>query len=254
MTEVNYLILEDEQYACEELVRMMRILRPNYLLQECADSVARALSFLKDNKPDLMIVDIQLSDGLCFDVFEKMSIQTPVIFTTAYDEYALQAFRVNSIDYLLKPIEECDLERALKKFETNTLLKPTSHSYFNLMTSYLNNVKRNRFLVTVGDSLYHIEISEIAFFYCEEKYVFLHTFSEKRYIINYTLEQLENMLDRQSFFRVSRNCITHIKAIKKVSRYFGGRLLISFQPVCPQKIIVSRGRVGDFIKWMDGIQ
>ena len=126
---IDYVIFEDERFAYEEIKRMMNVLRPDYNLKEWADSVERAVSVLTDGTPDLLIADIRLSDGLCFDVFERKQTHVPVIFTTAYDEFALQAFRVNSVDYLLKPIKENDLERALAKFEANCLTRPTSEQY-----------------------------------------------------------------------------------------------------------------------------
>lgn len=249
----TYMILEDERFAYEEIKRMMESLRPDYALSAWEESVEGAISFLKEHKPDLLLIDIRLSDGLCFDLFARLPIQIPVIFTTAYDEYALQAFRINSIDYLLKPIEEKDLERALKKFEANSLPDLASGKFKDLETSYLSHVKKNRFLVSVGDTFQYVETSDIAFFYSEDKYVYLHTTAGKRYIINYTLEQLEAMLDRRDFFRVSRNCIAHIQAIRKASKYFGGRLRMSFSPECPHEVIVSRSRVADCLRWMDGL-
>ena len=139
---IDYIILEDERFAYEEIKRMMNVLRPDYNLKEWADSVERAVSVLTDGTPDLLIADIRLSDGLCFDVFERKQTHVPVIFTTAYDEFALQAFRVNSVDYLLKPIKENDLERAFAKFEANCLARPTSEQYKGLEASYLKNVKK----------------------------------------------------------------------------------------------------------------
>ena len=253
-TMVNYMIMEDERFAYEELKRMMSVVRPDYHLQMWVESVDSAVMALKSNRPDLLIVDIRLSDGLCFDVFERVKVHTPVIFTTAYDEYALRAFQVNSIDYLLKPIEEKDLERALLKFEANCLTSSLSTKYKALETSYLSGVKKNRFLVTIGDTYRYVEASDIAFFYSEDKYVYLHTFQGKRYIVNYSLEQLEQMLECRDFFRASRGCIAHIKAVKKVSKYFGGRLLVSLSPDCPHEVMVSRNRVNDFLKWLDDLR
>ena len=251
---IDYIILEDERFAYEEIKRMITILRPDYHLKAWADGVERAVSVLTDDTPDLLIADIRLSDGLCFDVFERKQTHVPVIFTTAYDEFALQAFRVNSVDYLLKPIKENDLERALAKFEANCLTRPTSEQYKGLEASYLKNVKKNRFLVSVGDTYMYVETSDIAFFYVEDRYVFLHTFSGKRYIVDYSLEQLDAMLDRRDFFRLSRGCIAHIKAVRKVSKYFGSRLTVSFSPECPHKVLVSRTRVADCLNWLDGLQ
>ena len=251
---IKYAILEDERFAYEEIRRMMDVLRPDYILQAWMDSVENAVSVLEKEEPDLILADVSLSDGLCFDVFEHIPVRVPVIFTTAYDEYALHAFKVNSVDYLLKPIEEKDLERALMKFESNRLPVSLSEGYKKLEETYLENAKKNRFLVSVGDTFHYIETSDIAFFYSEEKYVYLHTFSGKRYIVGYSLEHLDKMLDRHDFFRVSRGCIAHIKSVRKASKYFGSRLSITFQPECPQKVIVSRNRVADFLKWMDDLQ
>lgn len=250
---ISYWIIEDEPFAYEEIKRMMAILHPDYVLQAWTRTVEDAITALSAGRPDLLIVDIRLSDGVCFDIFERMPVNIPVIFTTAYDEYALQAFQVNSIAYLLKPIDEKDLERALTKFETNRIPSPASEEYRVLETSYLSHIRKNRFLVTIGDTFRYVETPDIAFFYSEDKYTYLHTFSDKRYIINYSLEQIGTMLDTSCFFRTSRNCIANIRSIKKVSKFFGSRLTVQFSPQCPQKIIVSRNRVNDFLRWMDGL-
>ena len=209
----KYIIIEDERLAYEEIRRMMQRLRPDYMLTGWATGVEQAVLQLASGGIDLMIVDIRLSDGLSFEIFERTAADIPVIFTTAYDEYALRAFKVNSIDYLLKPVEEQAL-----------------------------------------DTFRYVETSDIAFFYSEEKYVFLHLFSSRRYIVDYTLEQLETMLDEASFFRVSRNCIANIRALGKVSRYFGGRLKIFFSPECPHEVIVSRDRTERVLQWIDDIR
>lgn len=238
--------------AYEEIKRMMQQLRPDYQLAGWAESVEQAVLLLKQGAPDLMLVDIRLSDGLSFEIFEQVAIDTPIIFTTAYDEYALKAFKVNGIDYLLKPIEESDLETALCKFERHNSLRTVTPEFKRLEHEYLSTNKKNRFLVQIGDVFQYVETADIAFFYSEEKYTYLHLFSNKRYIINYSLDQLEQMTDHSLFFRASRNCITNIKAIKKSSRYFGSRLKLYLHPECPHEILVSRSRAGDFLKWIDG--
>ena len=248
----RYVLVEDERFAYEEMKRMMQMLRPDYQLVGWAESIEQAVLLLRQNKIDLMIVDIRLSDGLSFEIFEQCPIDIPVLFTTAYDEYALQAFKVNSIDYLLKPIEENELDAALHKFERNHSLHSTTPQYKKLETDYLAGNKKNRFLVQIGDTFQYAETHEVAFFYSEEKYTYLHLFTNKRYIINYSLDQLEPMLDRNPFFRVSRNCISNIKAIQKSSRYFGSRLKLYFRPECPHEVLVSRSRANDFLKWIDG--
>ncbi|MDR2956009.1 MAG: LytTR family DNA-binding domain-containing protein [Prevotella sp.] len=248
----KYLIVEDERFAYEEMKRMMEKLRPDYQLLDWAKTVAQTVLFLKQKSVDLILMDIRLADGDCFEVFGQISVVTPVIFTTAYDEHAIRAFKVNSIDYLLKPVEETDLNAALCKFEQIHMEQPTIRKYKKLEEAIMGNYKKNRFLIQKGDSYHYVETSEIAFFYSEEKAVFLHTFSDKRYIVDYTLDQIERMLDERLFFRASRNCITNIRSIKKISKYFNSRLKLSFQPDCPHEVLVSRIRVPDFLKWIDG--
>lgn len=250
---IQYLLVEDEHFAAEEIRRMIQKLRPDYQMVGQTDSVGGTVSFLRHTSVDLIILDIRLSDGISFEIFEQVSTDPPILFTTAYDEYALQAFKVNSVHYLLKPVEEAELETALCRFEQNNHVHPASVQYKKLERSLWEHNKKNRFLVQTGDTYQYMETGEIAFFYSEEKYVFLHTFIDKRYIVNYTLEQLEQMLDERTFFRVARNCIANIKAISKISKYFAGRLKLDFVPKCPHEILVSRNRVTDFLKWVDDI-
>ena len=249
----KYIILEDERLAYEEIRRMMQRLLPDYMLTGWATGGEQAVLQLAAGGIDLMIVDIRLSDGLSFEIFERTAADIPVIFTTAYDEYALRAFKVNSIDYLLKPIEESDLEAALCKFERNSALRSAAPEYRQLELGYLAANKKNRFLVQVGDTFRYVETPDVAFFYSEDKLTYLHLFSGKRYIISYSLDQLEGMLDRDVFFRVSRSCISNIRSIRKSSRYFGSRLKLYFEPECPHEVLVSRSRVADFLKWVDGV-
>ena len=159
----RYVLVEDERFAYEEMKRMMQMLRPDYQLVGWAESIEQAVLLLRQNKIDLMIVDIRLSDGLSFEIFEQCPIDIPVLFTTAYDEYALQAFKVNSIDYLLKPIEENELDAALHKFERNHSLHSTTPQYKKLETDYLAGNKKNRFLVQIGDTFQYAETHEVAF-------------------------------------------------------------------------------------------
>ena len=250
----NYILIEDERLAYEEIKRMMQILRPDYQMTGWAQSIEQAILLLRQGRIDLMITDIRLSDGLSFEIFEQHPVDLPIIFTTAYDEYALKAFKTNSIDYLLKPIEEKELDAALCKFERNHLLRYDSPAYKSLEVTYLGRNKKNRFLIQTGDCFQYAETDEIAFFYSEDKYTSLHLFTNRRHIINYSLDQLESRLDRDRFFRVSRNCIANIKSIKKISKYFASRLKLSFQPECPHQITVSRNRISDFLKWIDDTQ
>lgn len=250
---IKYLIVEDERFAYDEMKRMIDKLRPNYQLINWTETVIQTIDFLQQNSVDLILLDIRLSDGSSFDIFEQISVSIPIIFTTAYDEYAIRAFKVNSIDYLLKPIDEADLIAALEKFERNRAITPIIPEYKKLEDVLMQNRKKNRFLIQVGDSYHYIDTSDVAYFYSEEKVIFLHTFSNKRYIIDYTLDQIERMLDEKVFFRASRNCITNIRSIKKISKYFNSRLKLTLEPNCPHEVLVSRVRVTDFLSWVDGI-
>lgn len=248
-----YLIVEDERFAYAELKRMMERLRPDYKLAGGTESVADTVLFLENNTVDLILLDIHLSDGTCFEIFEQLQVSIPIIFTTAYDEHAIKAFKLNSVDYLLKPIEEDDLLVALNKFERQYIAKETVFDYKKIEQTLLGNQKKNRFLIQIGDTYDYIDVKDIAFFYSEDKIVFLHTFSDRKYIIDYTLTQIESQLDRATFFRVSRNCVANIASINKISKYFNSRLKLTLQPNCPQEILVSRERVSEFLKWIDDL-
>lgn len=249
---MKYLIVEDERFAYEEVKRMISKLRPDYELEKQTKTVIDTIAFLKTSAVDLILMDIRLADGNCFEVFNHLEVTTPVIFTTAYDEHAIKAFKLNSIDYLLKPFNEAELEAALIKFEK--IFQHVSYTASPKNYEQLLSVRtKNRFLISKGENYHYIETKDIAHFYSEDGVVFLHTSSDKRYIINYTLEQLEQLLDNRLFFRVSRNCIGNVRAIKNVAKYFNSRLKLSFSPVCPHEVLVSRVRVPDFLKWMDGI-
>jgi two-component system, LytTR family, response regulator LytT len=249
---MKYLIVEDERFAYEELKRMITELRPDYFLEKRTKTVIDTIAFLKSITVDLILLDIRLADGNCFEIFNHVTLSTPVIFTTAYDEHAIKAFKLNSIDYLLKPFNEKELEAALTKFEN--IFHHPSHKTAPVNFEQLLSVKnKNRFLISKGDNYHYIETADIAHFYSHDGVVFLHTFQNKRHIINYTLDQLEQQLDTGLFFRVSRNCIGNVKAIGNVAKYFNSRLKLSFLPECPQEVLVSRVRVPDFLKWMDGI-
>ncbi|MCE6991813.1 LytTR family DNA-binding domain-containing protein [Dyadobacter sp. CY323] len=249
---MNYLIVEDERFAYEELKRMMTQLRPHYQFEKRTKTVIDTIAFLKSNTVDLILMDIRLADGNCFEIFNHVEVSTPVIFTTAYDEHAIKAFKFNSIDYLLKPFDEKELDLALVKFENifhNNSYKPVSKDFEQILFTKL----KNRFLISKGENYHYIETQDIAHFYSEDGVVFLHTFDNKRHIINYTLDQLEQQLDNGLFFRVSRNCIGNVKAIENVAKYFNTRLQLTFSPPCPHEVLVSRVRVPDFLKWMDGV-
>ncbi|MBQ9285325.1 MAG: response regulator transcription factor [Bacteroidaceae bacterium] len=250
---MRYLMIEDETLACEELQRLVRLLRPEYELAGRAGSVQEAVELLRAGCYDLMFMDIRLSDGLSFDIFRIMPNHIPVIFTTAYDEYALRAFKANSVDYLLKPVSEEELAAALEKFEANRQTANPTPAVQRAENDYLLHCRRTRFLVTLGDEYRYVTTADIRAFMAEEKYTYLYTRGGKHYIVPYSLDSLEQMLDPKEFCRISRNCIAHIDAIVRCSKYFGGRLSIRLSQDCPgEPLIVSRGRVMQVLAWMDG--
>lgn len=252
--ERRYIIVEDERLAYEELKRMMALVRPDYTLTGWAQSVEQAVMLLRGGNFDLVLLDIQLSDGLSFEIFEQCPSDVAVIFTTAYDDYALRAFKLNSIDYLLKPIDESELNTALEKYERHSVTMPAAFDNYKLESSYLSGNGKSRFLVQVGDTFRYVQTEDVAYFYSEEKCVFLHLMSGKRYIINYTLEQLDTLLDKRQFFRVSRNFIVNIKSITKITKFFAGRMKLHLLPEPPQEVMVSRSRSRDFLRWMDELR
>ena len=258
---MRYLIIEDEPLAQEELIRMLKGLDANFELLASIDSVKESIEWLKNNdQPDIIFMDIHLSDNICFDIFNKVEITAPVIFTTAYDQYAIEAFKTNSIAYLLKPIEEEDLIDALKKFKTITKTNielSEIHSKIQQLTSQNsfnnNNIKyKERLLAKIGDNYQHLMMSEIAYFYSEDHYTFVATNNNQRYIINYTLDTLMEQINPEHFFRISRQFILNINAIKSTSKHFNGRLKIAVNPEFPEDIYVARNRVQTFLSWLDG--
>ncbi|MBQ8052122.1 MAG: response regulator transcription factor [Bacteroidaceae bacterium] len=250
---MKYLIIEDEPLAYEELKRLVGEVRPDYQLAGWANSVQTAAEMLRVGQYDLLFMDIRLSDGLCFDIFRIVPTRIPVIFTTAYDEYALRAFKANSVDYLLKPIDEDDLQEALAKFEANHLPDLQSRAVREAEGAYMQHFHRMRFLVTVGDEYRYVDVADIRCFMSEEKYTVLYVRGGRQYVISHTLDSIEHQLDRHLFCRISRNCIAHIHAVVRCSRFFAGRLNIQLDADCPQEpVVVSRSRAAQVLAWMDG--
>ncbi|MBU0487469.1 MAG: LytTR family DNA-binding domain-containing protein [Bacteroidetes bacterium] len=252
---MKVLIIEDEPFAQKELERILLKVRPDIRIVAFLDSVDESVDWLKSNpKPDLIFMDIQLSDGLSFRIFRQVDVTSPVIFTTAYNEYALLAFKVNSIDYLLKPIEEGELEAAISKYEN---LKATfgSQPDFNMET--LKNIfqgmtkeYKTRFVATLGDQIIHLTTDQIAYFYSEDKVTFVLTTQKKKYILNNTLDQLEEKLDPAQFFRINRKYIARISNIASVNKYFNGKLKLKLQPETEDEVTVSREKAGRFLEWL----
>jgi DNA-binding LytR/AlgR family response regulator len=251
---IKMLIIEDEEPAAKRLQKMITEIEPDVKMLENIVSVSSGITWLQENEsPDLIFSDIQLSDGLSFEIFKSVDVSCPVIFTTAYDQYAIEAFKVNSIDYLLKPIKKEDLNSAISKYKKlSGGEKSTSADIRKFMETFAtqgNNYK-TRFIVRYGEHIKTIKIEEVAYFYTEDKINFLSTTEGRRYTIDYNLDNLETMLDPKVFFRINRQYIISIHSIKEMFSYTKSRVLIKLNPASKHETIVSTERSGDFKLWL----
>lgn len=250
---MNVIIIEDEKPAARLLQRKLQKL--GLEAETMLHSVEESIEWFSNNPhPELIFLDIQLSDGLSFEIFESMPINSAVIFTTAYDEYALRAFKLNSIDYLLKPIDEDDLEAAVNKYRGRQAKMPNLSLDFEQIRRMLANPAeksyKKRFTVKMGQHLKMINIEDAECFYSENKGTYIHTTEGRDYLLENTLEQLESELDPAKFFRVSRKFIISINAIKDIVVYTNSRLKIILPTYKDDEVIVSRERVNDFRSWI----
>lgn len=251
---MKVIIIEDEKPSARRLQRMLNALdiKADTLLHSVKESINW---FQKNEHPDLIFLDIQLSDGLSFEIFDAVKITSPIIFTTAFDEYALQAFKLNSIDYLLKPIDDQELETAVKKYKTRLPVhQPVSIDFNDIKKMLTNPIEREykkRFSVKIGQHLKLINIDEIECFFSENKGTYLHTSEGRNYLLDTTLEQLEGELDPHTFFRINRKFYVNIHAIKDMISYTNSRLQIKLNSYNEQDVIVARERVKDFKEWLE---
>jgi DNA-binding LytR/AlgR family response regulator len=247
------LIVEDEHLSALHLKTLLNKVAPEIEVIQILDSVKATVHFLKQ-KPtlDLLFLDIHLADGLSFEIFQQIEVLQPVIFTTAFDEYAIKAFKVNSIDYLLKPIGLSELKTAINKFNTqNISLNINNHPKHQMAFEMMSKSQKTRFMVKMGENLSSIKTDEIAYFIAEDGIVILLTKEGKRFPIDYTMEALDAVLGKEEFFRINRKIILNIDQIIQVQSYFNGRLKIKLKFVLNEDCIVSRERVNDFKKWLD---
>lgn len=253
------IIIEDEYPAAERLQKLISKADPDIDICAVIDSVEGSLKWLSLNPaPDLIFSDIQLSDGISFEIFEQAMVNSPIIFTTSYDEYAIKAFKVKSIDYLLKPIKQQELEKAIQKYKelpyessagsANALqleslldLIPTSHKKY-----------KTRFLVKSQEQLIPIFEEQIAYFLASNELVFLVKNDGKKYMVDYTLEQLDKLLNPEKFFRLNRQFISHLSAIHEIHTYFNGKLKLKLMPMVSDEVLVSRDKAGPFKSWLEG--
>jgi DNA-binding LytR/AlgR family response regulator len=251
---MKILIIEDEQPAALQLTKLIRQFRPEAEIAASLDSVEEAVRwFSRNSHPDLIFMDIQLADGLSFDIFQQTELHAPVIFTTAYDQYMLNAFKVNSVDYLLKPVEPEELKNALAKFDRlfNRTIQYDRTAIHKLIQSFNQPEYKERFLIKAGQHLAFVPVADIHYFYSEDGLVFVRTADNRKHAIDHSLEQLEEMLRPADFFRVNRSLIARIEAIQKIHPYFNSRLKLELKPRPEFDVIVSRNRVVEFKQWLD---
>jgi len=249
------LIVEDEQAAASRLERMLKQLDPDLEILDVIPSVERALQWFGQNQmPDLIFMDIQLEDGQSFEILEKFVVDCPIIFTTAYDQYAIRAFQYFSIDYILKPYKEEVLERAYQKFRSlGSRKNKPSIDYEQLVNTLQRSPYRDRILVQLGSQLRSLSIEEVAYFFSRDKIVFLVSNDEKRYPTDFSLDQLAKMLDPRTFYRINRQYIVGIESIDQMFAYSKSRVKLILKPKPAEEVIVSTDRSPEFKLWLSGM-
>lgn len=249
---MKVIIVEDEKLATERLQTLLKTYDPSIEVIACLESIEDTVHYLKNHShPDLLLLDIHLSDGHSFEIFKQVSYNRPIIFTTAYDEYALDAFKMLSIDYILKPVSGEALATALNKFKSLSL-SFSATDLNRVSQGWKDQRYKKRFLGKIGQRLFFIDAKEVAFFQADNKIVYLADKEGNRYIIDHTMERLEEQLDPQHFFRLNRKFIVNISAIQQVKPYYNNRLRLSVKGANQQEeMVISRERVADFKIWAD---
>ena len=252
---MQILIIEDEYHAVKYLSNLMMKVIPDVQILETIDSIAETVDWLKTHPtPDLIFMDIQLADGLSFSIFNKIKVKSPVIFTTAFDQYTLQAFKINSIDYLLKPIDAVELKSAIDKYHEiyDKKFGFDSESLRQIMENFQSKKAfRQRFLIKKGKDFIYLPVQNVAYLYSENGLTFLMEKNKKRHLLDITLDVLEKELDGNDFYRINRKQIIHIQSVCKIFSYFNSRLKLQLIPENKEEVIVSRERVKEFKGWLD---
>jgi DNA-binding LytR/AlgR family response regulator len=250
---IEVLIIEDEMPAAQRLRRMLEELDPSIRILGILESVSASVSWLSDHSPpDLLMLDIQLADGLSFDIFKKIHIDSFVIFTTAYDEYAIKAFELNSIDYLLKPVDKVKMEHALEKYKKiSPPQRPIDIQALMEAMDHSRKRYKERFAVNVGTRIKSIETSQIAYFYSLEKSTFLCTVNDRHYPVDFALDKLEEVLDPSLFFRISRQYTVNYHSIDRINILSKSRVALHTKPPTKEPLLVSTARTHQFRQWLD---
>ena len=255
---MKILIIEDEELAVKKLHKMLIGIDDSIEVIANLDSIESSVEWLENNEtPDLIMMDIELLDGQSFEIFNRVKVKSPVIFTTSYDEYALKAFKVNSVDYLLKPIQPEDLTAALNKYRQMFAAPAASQPSINmdmlvkeLQQKLQPREYRKRFLVKNVQKLVSVETDDIAYFYSDGRLNFFKTTDNKKYVVDYTMDELDGMLDPDKYFRISRSFFVSIDSVDQINDYFGNRLILTLKPAVDKEALVSREKVTDFKKWL----
>ncbi len=252
---MKVLIIEDEALAADRLEKMLLEIDDNIEVVKKIKSAEASIQWLTDNpEPDLIISDIHLSDSLCFEIFATVKPTCPVIFATAYDQYAIQAFEVNSIDYLLKPIQQAKLEKSIEKFhglKTSPNTEYPDLSHIAALIDQKSKSYKSRFLVKVGTKIKSISVSNIAYFFTHEKMTYIVSTDEKKFPVDHTLEEIDTLLNPNEFFRINRKYVIHIDAVREINPYFKGRLKLKLSPDIDDDIVISSEKTPAFKAWLD---
>lgn len=251
---MKVLIVEDESMAAKRLVTLLEKIDPEIEVLAKLDSVKRAVSWLSENNADLLFFDIQLADGLSFEILEQVEVNSPIVFTTAFDEYAIQAFKLNSVDYLLKPIDPEELENALTKYKDLFASKEAPSMNMAMIEQAMQMMTKKhkeRFVVKIGEHIRTLPVAETAYFFSQEKATYLQTIEKNRFIIDYTLEQVEQLIDPEKFFRINRKYLVSLEAVKDIVTYSNSRLRLILIHSDEMDAVVSRDKVQEFKRWLD---
>ncbi|HEU0110515.1 MAG TPA: LytTR family DNA-binding domain-containing protein [Flavisolibacter sp.] len=257
---MKILIVEDEDLAVKKLKKTLMSVDETATVVGEADSIKSTVQWLQDNpSPDLILMDIELADGQSFEIFNHVQVKSPVIFITSYDEYALKAFKVNSVDYLLKPVQKEDLHAALDKYKEMKKMYTKESATSQVMIEDLvkelqqklqTKEFRKRFLVKLGQKLVSVEVEDIAYFFSDGRLNFFKTFDNKKYVVDYTMDELNEMLDPDKYFRISRSFFISVNSVAQIHDYFGNRLMLQLKPETEKEAIVSREKVTEFKNWL----
>lgn len=256
---MNILIVEDEELAVEKLRYTIASIEENVEITGCTGSISETVDWLQQHpQPDIILMDIELSDGQSFEIFNQVDVQSKVIFITSYDEYALKAFKVNSIDYLLKPVQKDDLRAAFEKYKRLTAVSGSDGGLAINIQSLLQELRRQvqpkeyrpRFLVKQGQKYLSVEIERVAYFFVDDRLICFKTKDNKKYLVDYTMDEIEEQLDPSRFFRINRSFIVSIECISQLHDYTNSRLVLQLHPEINKEVIVSREKVQDFKRWI----